>query len=226
MEKIVYFVRHGQSLANAAAIFQPPNSPLSETGRRQAACLAQRVSKLTVETLYRARWNGRRTAHAIAEATGLEPEYSDLFVERVKPPSIDGKPFADPEAHAVWTEWNKSLYTPGMRVGGGENFDDLIARADAALAFLEARAEASITVVTHGYFLRTVVACAVLGDMLSGRRSSGSSVSRAWKTPDLRRCATARFPAESAAGASSSITTTPILADASDRRHCLTGHGP
>ena len=169
MEKIVYFVRHGQSLANAAAIFQPPDSPLSEAGRRQASCLAARVSKLAVQSLLSSPLlRAKETAHAIAEATGLEPEYSGLFVERVKPPSIDGKPFADPEAHAVWTEWNKSLYTPGMRVGGGENFDDLIARADAALAFLEARAEASITVVTHGYFLRTVVACAVLGDMLSG----------------------------------------------------------
>ncbi len=46
MDKIVYFVRHGQSLGNAAAIFQPPESPLSETGRRQAACIAARIAKL------------------------------------------------------------------------------------------------------------------------------------------------------------------------------------
>ncbi len=169
MSKIVYFVRHGQSLANAAAIFQPPDSPLSETGRRQAACLAQRVSKLSVETLLSSPLErAKETASAIADATGLEPEYSDLFVERMKPPRINGKPFTDQEAQAVWTEWNKSLYVPGMRVGGGENFDDLIARADAALAFLQARAEASMVVVTHGYFLRTVVARAVLGDLMSG----------------------------------------------------------
>ena len=142
---------------------------MSETGRRQAGCLAARVSKLGVQALLSSPLRrAKETAHAIAEATGLEPEYSGLFVERVKPPSINGKPFADEEAHAVWTEWNKSLYTPGMRVCGGENFDDLIARADAALAFLQARAEASMAVITHGYFLRTVVARAVLGEFLSG----------------------------------------------------------
>jgi broad specificity phosphatase PhoE len=170
MEKIVYFVRHGQSLANAAPIFQPLDSPLSETGRRQAACVAGRVSKLGVQALLSSPLErAKETARAIADATGLEPEYSSLFVERVKPPRIDGKPFTDEEAHALWTEWNKSLYVPGMRVASGENFDDLIERAGAALAFLKARPEASIAVVTHGYFMRTVVAHAVLGDLLSGQ---------------------------------------------------------
>ncbi len=169
MDKIVYFVRHGQSLGNAAAIFQPPDSPLSETGRKQAVCIAGRVSKLAVQTLLSSPLErAMQTAGAIAQATGLKPQYSGLFVERMKPHSINGKPLADEAAHAVWTEWNKSLYTPGMRVQDGENFDDLIARADAALAYLQARGEASIAVVTHGYFLRTMVARAVLGDMLCG----------------------------------------------------------
>lgn len=170
MEKTVYFVRHGQSVGNAAAVFQPPGSPLSETGRKQAARVAARISKLAVQALLSSPLErAKETAQAIADATGLEPEYSSLFVERMKPPAINGKPFADGEAHAVWAEWNKSLYTPGARVGGGENFDDLIARASAALTLLEARPEASIAVVTHGHFMRTVVARAVLGDLLSAQ---------------------------------------------------------
>jgi probable phosphoglycerate mutase len=169
MEKTVYFVRHGQSVANASAIFQPPESPLSETGRWQAFCIARRVSGLCVQALLSSTLvRARETAEVIANATGLTPEYSELFVERIKPASINGKPFDDAAAQAVWTEWNKTLYTPGARVEDGENFDDLIARADAALAHLRARAETSIAVVTHGYFFRTVVARAVLGGMLSG----------------------------------------------------------
>ncbi len=169
MEKIVYFVRHGQSVANASAIFQPPDSPLSETGRRQAACIARRVSRLGVEALLSSTLlRARETAEAIAKAAGLVPEYSELFVERMKPASINGQPLDNVEAHAVWTDWNKTLYTPGVRVEDGENFDDLIARADAALAYLQARGETSIAVVTHGYFFRTAVARAVLGGLLSG----------------------------------------------------------
>jgi broad specificity phosphatase PhoE len=59
----------------------------------------------------------------------------------------------------VWRAWTQSLSTPGMRVEDGENYDDLLTRADAALALLHDRAESSIVVVTHGYFLRTIGYC-------------------------------------------------------------------
>lgn len=42
----------------------------------------------------------------------------------------------------------------------------MIVRADRALAYLEGRDEESLAIVTHGHFLRTVMARAVLGDML------------------------------------------------------------
>jgi broad specificity phosphatase PhoE len=98
----------------------------------------------------------------------VEPEYSELFVERIKPSRTGGKPYYDEEANALWRNWTASLYTPAMRVADGENFDDLIWRAYTALAFLKDRAEQSLVVVTHGYFLRTIVARVLLGDLLSG----------------------------------------------------------
>jgi broad specificity phosphatase PhoE len=55
-----------------------------------------------------------------------------------------------------------------MRVEDGENYDDLLTRADAALALLHDRAEPSIVMVTHEYFLRTMVARVLLGAALSG----------------------------------------------------------
>jgi broad specificity phosphatase PhoE len=95
-------------------------------------------------------------------------EYSDLFVERIKPMSINGKPDDDKEASVIWKQWNESLYTPGIHVADGEGFDDIIARADKALAFLEERSEKSIVVVTHGYFLRTMIARVLIGESLTG----------------------------------------------------------
>lgn len=62
----------------------------------------------------------------------------------------------------------KSLHTHGIRVEDGENFDDLIVRADKALVFLQNMPEQSLVVVTHGYFLRTIVARVLLGELLSG----------------------------------------------------------
>ncbi len=167
-EKIVYFIRHGQSVANVSAVFQPPCSPLSEEGRRQACCVARRVAQFSCAALIASPFRrAKETAAVIAAETGLEPEYSRLFVERLKPSSINGMPVTDEVAQATWKRWEESLYTRSLRVEDGENFEDLIARADNALRFLGERREASLAVVTHGFFLRTLVARAVFADLLS-----------------------------------------------------------
>lgn len=168
IEKIVYFVRHGQSEDNVAPVFQSPDSPLSEKGKKQAESIAQRVSKLVFDALITSPLTrAKQTAKIIAKTTGKKSESSRLFAERTKPTYINGKSYTDEKANALWREWHKSLYISGMRVEDGENFDDLITRADKALAFLLNRPEQSFVVVTHGYFLRTIVARVLLGDLLS-----------------------------------------------------------
>lgn len=169
IEKTVYFVRHGQSAGNVAPIFQPPTSPLNELGKMQAESVAKRASNLSFEALIASPFpRAKETAEAIAKATNKPIEFSDMFVERLKPTSIDGKSYEDSEADRIWREWEKSLHTSGMRIEDGENFDDLLARADKALTFLEDRPEQSLLVVTHGYFLRTIVLRVLLGDLITG----------------------------------------------------------
>ncbi len=170
IEKIVYFVRHGQSDDNITSVFQSPNSPLNEKGRRQAELLALRISRLPFETLITSPFErAKQTAEAITQATGKRAEHSDLFVESIKPAYVDGKPYEDGRADALWREWEKSLYTPNMRVEDGENLNDLLVRADNALAFLQGRDEESLVVVTHAHFLRTIIARVLMGDTLSGK---------------------------------------------------------
>jgi broad specificity phosphatase PhoE len=67
----------------------------------------------------------------------------------------------------LWREWDKNFYIPGMRLKDGESFDDHINRIDKALKYLQNRPEQSLVIVTHGYFLRTIVARVLLGDLLS-----------------------------------------------------------
>lgn len=166
--KTVYFLRHGQSEANVAPVFQEPTSPLNRTGTEQAHMIADRVSRLSFDSLIASPFTrAAETARVIAEKTGKTPEFSELFVERIKPTSINGKPYADEHADAVWREWEKSLFTANLRVEDGENFDDLVGRADRALEFLRERSEAALVVVTHGYFLRTIVARVLFGTALT-----------------------------------------------------------
>jgi probable phosphoglycerate mutase len=167
-EKVIYFVRHGQSEGNVTPVFQSLDSPLNEVGKKQAELIAERISKLSFETLIVSPLpRTKETAQAITKTTGKKPEYSDLFVERIKPTGLGGKSYEDEEAHKLWKEWDKSLYTPGLRADDGENFDDLIIRADKALDFLKNRPENKLVVVTHGFFLRTIVARVILGDTLT-----------------------------------------------------------
>ncbi len=167
--KVVYLVRHGQSVDNAARVFQSPDSPLSGIGQEQAKKLAQRLSGLTFDALISSPFErAKGTTAFITDRIGLVTEYSELFVERLKPRGISGRPYADKEIHGLWRSWEESLYTPGTRVEDGENYDDLLERADKALAYLKNRPEESMLVVTHGDFLRTVLARVLLGELFSG----------------------------------------------------------
>ncbi len=168
LKKTIYFVRHGESADNVAPVFQAPDSPLSPKGREQADHIAKRVSGLSFDALIASPLQrAKTTAEIIAAATGKTPEFSDIFVECAKPAVLNGKPYEDSEANALWRQWQESLRTPGMRADDGENFDDIIERADTALELLKNREEQSIVVVTHGYFLRTIVTRVLLGDTLT-----------------------------------------------------------
>ncbi len=167
--KIVYFVRHGQSEANVSPVFQDPHAPLTEAGVAQARLVAERAKNVAFDLLVSSPYaRARSTAEAIQKATGKIPEFSDLFIERVKPSKVAGRPYTDPEALQLCREWEETLYTSGTRVEDGENFDDLVARADHALTFLERQNASSILVVSHGYFMRALFARVLLGTHLTG----------------------------------------------------------
>lgn len=167
-EKIVYFVRHGQSVDNAAPVYQSKVTPLSELGKKQAEFMAHRISNVSFDALISSPLTrAKQTAEIIAKASNNEMECSDLFVERIKPSVLNGKPHADKELKLIWQEWEESLYGSNKRVEDGENYQDIILRADNALEYLQNRKEKKLVVVTHGNFLRTIVARVLLGNYLT-----------------------------------------------------------
>jgi probable phosphoglycerate mutase len=168
IEKVVYFVRHGQSEDNVLPVFQSADPCLSDEGKRQAFSLADRAVNLDFEALLTSPYpRARETAEIIGQATGKVPEEVSLFIERQKPAELNGKLYADKEANELYHEWHASFHNPDLRVGDGENYEDLIARIDAGLQLLRTRPEQSLVVVTHGYFLRSIVARVVLGEALA-----------------------------------------------------------
>ncbi len=168
-EKKVYLIRHGESEENISSVFQSPQSPLSELGKEQVKQIAERVSFLNFDALISSPYKrAKETAEKITRVTGKKAEFCDLFKERVKPTSINGKLFTDSIASEKYNVWEKSVYESGDRVEDGENFEDIIDRSDNALTFLEDHREDSLVVVTHGYFLRVIVARILIGENISG----------------------------------------------------------
>ena len=168
VEKTVYLVRHGQSEGNVGGVYQTEDSPLSGKGKEQAQEIAERVSKLDFEKLISSPYpRARETARVIENKLGIEAEESMLFVERKKPKSIDGKPHTDKAAGVVWREWEKSLRSEGLKVEDGNNYGEMVTRADKALEYLLQRPEEKMVVVTHGFFTRILVARVLLGKALT-----------------------------------------------------------
>lgn len=165
MATTVRFVRHAQSEGNVGGVFQAPSSPLSELGRRQALAVADRLAAEGCEVVLSSPWErALATAQAIAAACVVPLTCSDLLVERLRPTSIDGARADDPRAADVHRRWEASLAAPGEQVEDGEGYAAIVGRARAVLAFVAARPERDVVVVTHGHLLGFVLAVALLGD--------------------------------------------------------------
>ncbi len=167
--KTIYFVRHGESEANAGApLFQAETSPLTAKGHEQAKFIAERARKLSFELLIASpAVRAQQTAKYISDVTGKSIKSEELFLERRLPEEIVGKPRNDSHMNSLYEKWEQGFFKEGIRVGTGENFIDLKDRAGNALQYLAERPESSILVVAHGFLLRMIVARIIFGEALT-----------------------------------------------------------
>lgn len=166
--KTVYIIRHGESETNTGGIRLGSATPLTESGRKQADLVAERVTRLPFEVIVSSTMErARETARKIAERTGRPIEFSDLFVERRWPSWYTGRIGDDPKIEAANKKMTENFTVPGYRLDDEENFDELKRRALAALLYLKERTEDNIVVVGHGLFLRVMLAAVIYGEELS-----------------------------------------------------------
>jgi 2,3-bisphosphoglycerate-dependent phosphoglycerate mutase len=162
--KTVYLVRHGESTENVRStnIFQGGAASLTKHGQKQAQHIADRAKNLTIEVIISSPYKrAMQTASAVAETVRQEIIESDIFVEHVPPTSFTGQEWND-DLRLQFKKWQTTAFTENERYQDGENFEDLLKRAKSALAFLEARKEEHIFVVTHGMFCRVIAGLVML----------------------------------------------------------------
>lgn len=169
--KHIYFVRHGESVANATGIRQGPETPLTELGRMQAARVAQRLTGLGIERIVKSTFARAKETSGIIEQefAGIPVTLSGLFIERLNPSVMRDRHKNDPEILRMWKTIEANYDIPGWRYSDEENFEDLQTRAKKALLFLEELPGQRILVVTHGLFTKILFAHVLLGEKLNGR---------------------------------------------------------
>jgi broad specificity phosphatase PhoE len=150
----VYLARHGQTAYNLEGRFQGQQQiPLDDTGREQAAELAERAAAHD----FRALWcspllRARETADTVAARIGLEP------IEDARLMETDAGDWTDLSFAAVRAQAPERFDAfvacdPGFAFPGGESFADQELRVSAALVDIEA-ARLPALVVCHGMVIR------------------------------------------------------------------------
>ncbi len=168
--KLFYFVRHGESLLNAAGIRQSAEGGLSETGKLQASATGTRLASHPFNVILSSPFQRTRETSAIINSYFKKPlpiEFSDLLIERKNPSEIIGKSVKDPVVERIVDLIDKSYHSDDYRYSDEENFIDLKKRAKLLLDYLSQRKESHVLVVTHGIFLRMVAAYILYGEKLT-----------------------------------------------------------
>jgi len=149
---VIFLIRHGETVGNAARIVQLPDSPLSPRGVAQAERLAHRlagegVARIVSSDLARA----ITTAESVRRATGAPLGFEPLLQER-NFGDIRGTSYAD---------LGLDMFAEDYAPPNGESWPVFHARVDRAWARVQALAAATagnLAVVTHGLVCRSLAA--------------------------------------------------------------------
>ncbi len=162
-----YFIRHGETLANAAHIHQGREGGLSPKGRAQAERDGKALEGLGIRRIIASDYpRAKETATIIDAHLHVPVLYSPLFAERHNPSEIIGKSTEDPTVAHITDQIDRSYHADDYRFSDEENFADLKMRAKKSLALLERQSGGTTCVVTHHKFLKMLLASMLYRDRL------------------------------------------------------------
>ena len=164
MTTTLYLVRHGETDYNRASIMQGRriDSSLNASGRRQAEALARRMSGVSLDAIYTSTLaRARETALAVARLHPHIPVHQLSDLEEMSWGILDGsRPGVGIEE--AYARWRGGDYAHAVEEG--ESILDVQTRALRAIrGIVDDEAGNTILVVTHGRFLRVLLASLLEG---------------------------------------------------------------
>jgi broad specificity phosphatase PhoE len=166
----IYLARHGQTAYNKEGRFQGQQQvPLDDTGRAQAAELAERAAGYGFVALWCSPLSrARETADAVAARIGLQPREDARFME-TDAGDWTNRSFADVIAEAPEMFASFANAEPDFAFPGGESFVAQEQRVGAALEDVE-KGELPALVVCHGMVIRAALSVRVGRWLPEGQR--------------------------------------------------------
>lgn len=160
----VYFVRHGQTTANAAHVHQDSYDGLTEKGLEQAKIVAKRLKDIKFDAILSSDTvRALATAEEIAKTIGKKVEVMELLRERRRPSALVGKRFDSEEALKVVEEMERNKLQSDFHYSDEENHTEALQRSQKFLRFLENRKEETILAVTHAAFIKFILTAMIFG---------------------------------------------------------------
>ncbi|HVZ67308.1 MAG TPA: histidine phosphatase family protein [Patescibacteria group bacterium] len=166
----LYLVRHGETDFNAGNMFQPLDSKLSKLGLKQAEFIAQRFKNIPIDTFMSSDLKrAKQTAEIINKVLNKEIIWSKLFREMKRPSEFIGKFRDDPTLGIIKKLVVENSSDSTWHYSDEENIFDLNNRAKAAMELIEKAKSENVLVLTHGEFMRIMVARLIFGDDMTYR---------------------------------------------------------
>jgi probable phosphoglycerate mutase len=206
----VLFLRHGESVSNAASdrigLPEERGDRLTDLGREQSRAAARALRgagavRLVSSSMRRA----RETAAILAPELGLEVEVDPDLAELRESEGF-GELDVDEQDRRRWSRWMSEHDDPAYAAPGAESFAAVLRRVRRVRSRLEADRRSPTVAVSHGIFLRFFLA-----DCLLGERFEPGLVERLWQL-DTRNCGLTTFELQ---------PPDPIRNPAPDRWRCL-----
>jgi|ECHvirMinimDraft_2_1075157.scaffolds.fasta_scaffold00287_2 broad specificity phosphatase PhoE len=155
---IVYFIRHGESEANAKGIYPNDSTPLTPRGVDQAKALAKAMTGIKVEAIISSpALRATQTAEQLASELGLRVEVDDRFRE-VGLGSLVGKNVASIPERDV--ELMDEYYRDGTKYGI-EKLKQLQGRLLSGISEIQEGGKKSVIIVSHQAPIRAAISMAV-----------------------------------------------------------------
>lgn len=160
----VYFVRHGESKANAKRLHQDFSGGLSELGRKQAEFLAQRLKNIEIDYILSSPWErAKETADIINSLLNKPVELTDLLGELRNSSEIVGLRDDDPRSIEIRRLQRENYGKPGWHYSDEDNFEERKERAAKFLSYLTSLNKNNLLVVAHGGILRIIMCVMIFG---------------------------------------------------------------